>query len=741
MHLLVLASGFAALSWEVVWQIQSALALGVSAWGTALTLAVTMGGMSAGALLSGAALRGSRLNPLYIYAALEVIIAACGAFVVPAFRWVENLDTAVFATNPEAAPAVFLAGIVCAILLPAACMGATLPAFGLIARRFDTSISTLYSLNTLGAAAGALAAAFLLIPYLGVVGCTWVMAGVNAIIGLLAVLLGRGGAAAPEAETAREEDGRRFALPLACAIVAVTGFSTFVLEVAWFRSLTSAFKSTTDAFAIMLSCVLLSLGYGASLAPRLRRNETNLGLLLAWCGVSVLLVTPLIERFDLVASSSFFMPLVILQRWFFMTLYVVGVPMLLLGTALPWVLDEQTTTRRWGALYGLNAVCAIIGSVAAGWLLLPTLGFAKTAWVAGVLVAGLGVFMLSGQKRGRMAALALGALVVAFVFESGAGRTRVQGWTFFGGPPPARVVKSFEGPDATTSVAEYETGQRALIINGFTASTQAAGRITSEHYMLWMGHLPMLLNENPKNALVICFGTGQTAHAVRSENPERLDIVDINPRVFDLAPYFDSNEKVLEDKRVRAIVMDGRAWLRRTEAKYDVISLEPMPPNFAGVNALYSREFYLVARDKMNDGGVIAQWVPFHILGAKYSASISKTFREVFPNAILWIDPVSQTGILLGSKEDDRALDKSWPGFKRLRLDRSLDEKAIREAVLLDREGLGRYAAYGETITDDNQILAYGEGVYQWHRFPYIEAENYVLLEEVIGGKPGAGKK
>ena len=37
-YLLVILSGFAALSWEVMWQIKSSLALGVSAWGTAMTL-------------------------------------------------------------------------------------------------------------------------------------------------------------------------------------------------------------------------------------------------------------------------------------------------------------------------------------------------------------------------------------------------------------------------------------------------------------------------------------------------------------------------------------------------------------------------------------------------------------------------------------------------------------------------------------------------------------------------------
>ncbi len=48
--LLVFASGLAALSWEVLWQHYASLALGVSAIGTALTLAVTMGGMTLGAM-------------------------------------------------------------------------------------------------------------------------------------------------------------------------------------------------------------------------------------------------------------------------------------------------------------------------------------------------------------------------------------------------------------------------------------------------------------------------------------------------------------------------------------------------------------------------------------------------------------------------------------------------------------------------------------------------------------------
>ena len=132
--------------------------------------------------------------------------------------------------------------------------------------------------------------------------------------------------------------------------------------------------------------------------------------------------------------------------------------------------------------------------------------------------------------------------------------------------------------------------------------------------MAWMGHLPMLLQDNPKQALVICFGTGQTSHAVRKENPDELDIVDINPNVFKLAHHFRSNENVINDPKVKTIVMDGRAYMRRTHKTYDVITLEPMPPSAAGVNALYSKEFYELAKQKLSANGVIAQWLPLHLV-------------------------------------------------------------------------------------------------------------------------------
>jgi len=68
---MVTAGGAAALSWEILWQINAALSLGVSALGTAVTLATLMGGMALGAAAMGAWLqRKPTSQPIRLYGCL-----------------------------------------------------------------------------------------------------------------------------------------------------------------------------------------------------------------------------------------------------------------------------------------------------------------------------------------------------------------------------------------------------------------------------------------------------------------------------------------------------------------------------------------------------------------------------------------------------------------------------------------------------------------------------------------------
>lgn len=736
-HYLVAVSGLAALSWEVIWQIKSSLALGVSAWGTAITLAATMGGLSLGSLLMSRWLhRHPAASPLHVYGVMEIIVGLAGLTLSTAFQAVENFDTVMYATNPATAPFLHLLSIVAVLGIPTLCMGGTLPVFGLIARQFQTSIAILYGLNTLGAASGALLVAFLLLPWLGVAHTGLVIAAINIALGLYVMRLTAPTAALNTTIAERTAITPQFGTATTYAVVAITGFATLALEVAWFRSFTAAFRSTTGAFAVMLAAVLIALGVAARVTPTLKRLGHPLGGIIAWAGILIIAATPVIERFDLVPGSDD--PVLLYINWFFMTFMTICAPVTLLGVALPWLLDDQNGgSSRVGRLYAVNTLTAIAGSLSAAWLLLPTIGFAHTAWLVGALVAILGLTTMPSGLRAKMGTISAAVLMLAILFDSGIGTTRIQGPRYAKQGELRAVLGFYEGPDTTASVTEYASGARMLVLNGASASGQmASGHVPYDHYLLWMGRLPMVAHPHPKNAMVICFGTGQTANAVRQENPESLDIVDINKHVFQLAPLFTSNENVLGDPRTRAIVMDGRAFMRRTTKQYDVITLEPMPPTQAGVNALYSQEFYQRARSKLTPGGVIAQWLPLHGVAFPYSASIARTFQQTFPNAILWIDPVSITdGILLGSTDDSVDLTTAWPGLSRTSPGRNLSDVEVRQAVALNRTELAHYAAHGDIISDDNQLLAYGAAVAASFGGT-IGSQNLTILHEIKAATP-----
>lgn len=771
LYILVIASGFATLAWEVIWQIKASLALGVSAWGAAITLIVIMGGMSLGGLWMGDALRQRKnVKAVLLYGTLELLIGLTGFFFSGAFHLLEQLDVWAYQHVFSSISLVYIFGLILICGLPALCMGATLPVFGVIAQEFKISIAKLYSLNTLGAASGTLIVALLLIPLFGISHTILFIALMNMSIGVVAILFffkreKTGFEKVVRFVPVEGSKGESPVLSQSLFIVFVTGFATFALEIAWFRALTNFYPNTTDVFASMLAAVLIALGLSAKNVFKLKKKNRSLGTQMSVAGFLILLITPIFERLDystillkkmsvnLKANSQANLdvslnwvldPNTFNLHWYIILFYLfqsainftvicllIIPPMRYLGVAFPWFLENEHMAPHTGTLYAINLLAAVLGAIGAAWILLPTIGFAKTAWLAGILVVIAGIVISKPiKKQMLLGLLGVCALIIAVHFETAIGKTHVQGYSGTDKEGrAARVLDFYEGADATTSAIEYVDGSRALLINGIGAAWESGPHAyrPSVHYMAWMGYLPMLLHPDPQNALVICFGTGQTSNAVRKENPQSLDIVDVNPKVFKLGHFFRMNESVLTDPRVTPIVMDGRAYLRRTAKLYDVITLEPMPPTMAGVNALYSKEFYTSARAKLKPNGVIAQWLPFHLAAPHYCASIAKTFMSVFPNAILWIDSESHTGILLGSKDDNVSLLNHWYGFSRNQVSYDLSQNQILQSIALNSKELAEYASYGEIITDDNQLLSYGKALYLSN---LLEA-NFALLKKI----------
>ncbi len=694
--LAVTASGAVGLTWEVLYQHHSALELGISSYGTAVTLGALMGGMGLGGLLAAQLARSGALRrPLRAYGIAEIAIGLFSLAIAPGLEWVAAIDARVWTSAPALAPFVRLVGTSLLLLAPATAMGATIPILAPAARRAGSNLATVYALNTAGAVAGILAVTFVVLPALGVLRTSVLAAAINIGVGVWGIALGGEG---DPPEVARSSG---WPTPRALTLAFASGFVIFALEVSWFRSIRAALQSTTEAFAIVLAAFLVSLSIGAALAGYSRRRGWDvLGVALPLGGLSVLAVTPLIDTLDLIlapslntsVAPSLFSPRLGLVRfaWVFL---ICGVPATFLGVVFPSLLAEHDTTAGSGRLYAANTVGAVCGALVTGFLLLPSVGATHASWLAGSIVC-VAAILHRRSIRMVLAATAAGivGLAIAATGESDSPRHRVQG---HGWPRHGKVEFVREGADSTTWVLTLSPLVRVLVIDGFIASVQRA----AASYMQWMGHLPALAAKTLKRALVICMGTGQTAAAVRQHGP-KLTIVDINAAVFEAAHLFPSNERILDDPAVHPVVMDGRAFLRRTHERFDLVTLEPMPPNFAGSNHLYSREFYELVRDRLTPGGAVAQWVPIHLISADHMRAIVATFHDVFPYTRLWQSPVDQTCVLVGALEP-------W-SLRRPDIFLVHSVEQLEQQMILNYDGVERLASGAMRITDDNQLLSYG---------------------------------
>jgi spermidine synthase len=450
----------------------------------------------------------------------------------------------------------------------------------------------------------------------------------------------------------------------------------------------------------MLSAVLLPLAVSAHGVRIFQKLKIQPSMLLMAGGILTLTIGPMIERLDMLSSVY------AIDRnlsKFFLALAIVGPVTVVLGGVFPQLLEEVNGARDWSRIHAVNTLGAILGSITAAWIALPSVGLAGSVLIISGVLFSVGCAM--GGARGIPKCNALISVIVIFVIALintkiiasehvlGAKNSGLSTYS---------VVEYRETPDYSIAVIAYDH-KRALFIDGFSASADLGGN----DYMIWMGRLPMLMHPDPRNALVICFGRGVTADSVRQEGVDHLDIVDISKTVFDMGRFFThDNHNILDDPRVNPVSMDGRAWLRRTSALYDVITLEPMPPTFSGVNNLYSKEFYELARDRLTKDGTLAQWLPFHLLTPEQSKAIARTFSSVFPNSVLWLFEPYHTGILVGKKENSGDI-------KFFRLEEKMDTRElttnqIQESIKLRGEQILNFGAEAPIISDNNQYLSFG---------------------------------
>jgi spermidine synthase len=726
-------SGAAGLVYEVVWSRQLSLTFGVTTYAVATVLATFMGGLALGSWLLGRA-ADRWANPLLAYALLEAGIGVY-ALLVP-YLFAAQRASYVVLRQLDLPYAVFslgrglLAGLV--LLVPTTLMGGTFPILTRFWVRSRDQVAggagLLYFVNTAGAIAGCMAAGFWLIERLGIAGTNRLAASANLAIAAGAVALAwRRWRAASAARAAPTEDvGGEAPASAALALVCIglSGFTALAYEVLWTRALLRFLYNSTYAFTTMLATFLAGIALGsafyAAVLRRVRRPLLVFAALQALVGAGFAASTVVFPR--VVPATTLVLGLEHIESFgdavlamFLRAALVLLPPTFFLGATLPLAADVSarsvgTLGRSVGRVYAINTLGAILGSLAAAFVLIPGLGMQRTITVlVGLNFAAAAALAVAAMRTTGSRLIAAGVVAAAAAVVTLAVPADVFMRTFYN-PRNNKLIFYREGATDTVGVVENPYGQRVIVYEDQrgTAGTATYG------FNFFLGHLPMLLHPGePRTVLHICFGVGNSLSAVAAHDTvERVDNVELSPHVVEAAHYFWTNDDVLANPKVRTIIDDGRNFLLTTRESYDVVLLEPPETFTAGVMNLYTREFYEEALARLAPDGLMMQWIPTGSAPLEQEAMLFRTFWEVFPHVTAWWQLDGGCMLLVGSRQplriDYRRLRER---MSRPRIRRDLDLIGVIDADHLlsffrfDEAAFAEFVRGVAPVTDDRTVL------------------------------------
>src|SRR5207245_10021248 len=217
-----------------------------------------------------------------------------------------------------------------------------------------------------------------------------------------------------------------------------------------------------------------------------------------------------------------------------------------------------------------------------------------------------------------------------------------------------KLVYMGEGLTASVAVSDLPDGIRNYHNAG---KVQASSDPADMRLQRMLGHLTTLIPENPRKILVIGCGAGVTAGAVSIEpRLQQETIAEIEPLVPKVvSTYFaEHNFDVIRNPKVRVQVDDGRHFLLTTKEKFDGITSDPLDPWVKGAAALYTREFFELAKQQLNPVRVVTQFVQLYESNEEAVKSEIATFLEAFPNGMVFANTIQGQGydvVLVGQVE------------------------------------------------------------------------------------------
>jgi len=633
-------SGLISLSYEVLWARMLSLQFGVSIFGVVVTVTAFMLGLGLGSL-AGTKLLSRCSRPLYLFAWLEAAIAVYALLLPLIFRSSDGWLTLLAA---DAGVGLWLTlqalALLVLMLLPALAMGLAFPLILRSLNHVAGSLPLLYGLNAVGGAIGALLP-LLLLPNVG-----WTLSvRLTAMLGLFVAVLVMWQARIFDRRFNTGTDGNRVGAgghgvavdtlqwpALYC--YGGIGAAALMLEIGWTRLFGMVMLRTEYVLAVILAVFLLGIGSGSLLARYLHGSRWL--MILPCCAALFAAVTlwalvPVSAWIEQAQFASLLSALLAQGG----VLMVVTLPVtIVFGAWLPLLARQASGAgpdhvAAGARLYGVNSVGAALGSLLAGFVLVPWLGTTSMMVVAVVLLFACGLYW---APQRRIAWFILPVLLIL--------------WPVRDFPPVAELLPQtqagsddiyrYEDAVSITHVVEQTSGQRLLLsdLQRMDASSDPDAVTLQQN----QARLPLLLHGHPGSVLFLGLGTGITASgSLPFDGIERTAVELSQGAITAAADWFaDVNGHVLDSMRV--IHHDGRQYLRSSRQSFDVIIGDVFHPDMAGRSALLSVQQFQRARARLQDNGWFVQWLALNQFDIDALRVVIRSFQQVFPHMRVFVD-------------------------------------------------------------------------------------------------------
>ena len=630
LFLLFLISGFCGLLYQIIWVRLAFTAFGIITPVLSVVISVFMLGLALGSWVGGRSIgkitEMTGWSAIVFYAFIECLIGIGGLLVPQLFSFGQTvlLPAGDFNSFTYLTLSAIILGI--SILPWCIFMGSTIPLMMAFIRESNrsntTGFSYLYLANVIGAMCGTAAAAGFLIELVGFHRTSIIAACLNFGIAAVALIINfmyvhpkpfqmseKIDASGPMNEAGMVEGKPNF---IKMTILFATGLVSMAMEVVWTRAFTPILHTTIYSFAAILIVYLFATWVGSWIyRNHIRNGKTTdvphmMTFLTYFCFLPIIFADP---RLHVIKGIIWAMPLVSIFPF-----------CAALGYLTPKLIDElsEGNPKIAGKAYAANTLGCILGPLLAAYFLLPTLGVRFSLITLSIPFIGYFVYY-SGVLWVRNYKYAIFSTFMTIVLLVGSAGIFLsyEDSIFY---RSAVIRRDY----AATVISHGEGMKKQLLVNGI-------GMTHLTTITKFMAHVPLATrSKKPESALIICLGMGTTFRSAASWGI-RTVAVELIPGVRDaFGYYFEDAHDILESPNVQIVIDDGRRFLKRTSEKFDIITIDPPPPvESSGSGLLYSEEFYQVLKDRLKEGGIVQQWLPW---GDEMTVpAVANAIHAVFP--------------------------------------------------------------------------------------------------------------